>query len=162
MTTLYELKGRANEIAKELEHTDDLELRGALLDELDALYGALDDKLEAYCVVIKNLAAEEYILEEEHMRLKQRADKVGMIRDSILDRLKACIEEGYEFKRGVHAFRWRKSTYVRVVDEKLIPTEYMREVISYEPDKKQITEKLKKKEVIAGVELVEHKNLTIE
>lgn len=162
MTTLYELKGRAHEIALELEHTEDTELRDLLLDELDALHGALDDKLEAYCVVIKNLAAEEYILDEEAKRLKKRADKLAATRESILARLKACIEEGHEFRRGAHAFKWRKSTQVRVIDEKLIPTAYMREIISYEPDKKQITQDLKMKAIIPGVELLERKNLTIE
>ncbi len=162
MTTLYELKGRAQEIALELEHTEDAELRAALIEELDVLHDALDDKLEAYCVVIKNLAAEEHILREEAQRLKKRADALEESRAKVLEKLAAVVPTGLKWKRGAHAFRWSKSTGVKVIDEKQIPTAYMREILRYEPDKKQIAEDLKCGASIPGVTLEQRNNLSIE
>lgn len=162
MSTLYELKGRAQEVAEELEHTDDLELRAALIDELDALHEALDDKIEAYCVVIKNLAAEEHILEEEAKRLRGRAERISATRESILERLQSLVPANLKWKRGAHTLKWRKSKAVKVVCESDIPTLYMREILKYEPDKKQIATDLKAGATIPGVVLEERNNLSIE
>lgn len=161
MATLYELQDRVRELAEELEHTDDLQLRAALIDELDALHVAVDDKIEAYCCVIKNFEAQEEMFRSELKRLKTVADRLSAARESMLQRMTALIEAGTAWSRGIHSLQWRKSRAVKVLDEKLIPTAYMREKLEYEPDKKQIMEDLKCGASIPGVTIEEKYNLTI-
>lgn len=161
MVSLYELNGRAGEIERELEHTEDPQLKSALLDELDALYLALDDKLEAYCVVIKNLDAERDAIDLEIVRLRNKSKALETTTEELIKRLKSTIGEGTKWGRGVHSISWRKSTAVKIVDEKAIPVQYLREILKYEPDKKLLLEDLKCKATIPGATLEERFNLTI-
>lgn len=161
MATLYELKGRQREIELELQHTDDVELRAALIDELDCLNESIDDKLNAYCIVYRNIEGEKLALEKEIERLEHLYQRLSASTTSITSRLSKLLGEGNKWKNTLHSISWRKSSAVRVNDEKLIPASYMREVLYYEPDRKQILQDLKAGATIPGAEIEERQNLTI-
>ncbi len=161
MTTLYELTGRAKEIYEELLHTDDLQLRALLIEELDKYASAIDDKLEAYCIVVKNLTAEAEALNTEAKKLKTRAERVEATKERVMERLKMLVEPGVKWNKGVHGFRWQKSKAVKIINEFDIPTTYMREILKYEPDKKQIAADIACGAVIPGCILEERDNLKI-
>lgn len=161
MTTLYELNGYAAEIYDALQGTEDPDLRNALIDKLADIEIARDEKIKNYCIVIKSLRANAAMYADEAKRLEAEKDKLNDSADRALSRLRGLVAEGEEWANGVHSFKWTHSKAVKVVDEKSIPTAYMREILKYEPDKKQIAADLKCGATIPGVELEERCNLTI-
>jgi len=161
MATLYELKGRKREIEIELQHTDDVDLRSALIDELDCLAENIDEKLNGYCVVYRNIEGEKLAIEKEIERLEHLYNRLCSVNISLVERLSKLLGVGNKWKNTLHSISWRKSTAVKVIEEKVIPPAYMREVLYYEPDRKQILQDLKSGASIPGTELEERQNLVI-
>ena len=68
---------------------------------------------------------------------------------------------GEQYKDSTCEIGWRKSIFVRIDDEKLIPKEYIIIKSTLTPDKITIKEKLKSGEEISGASLAEKNNLQI-
>ena len=66
-----------------------------------------------------------------------------------------------KFETPKNAISFRKSLEVVPYDETLIPKEFMREKITYEPDKKAIKEAIQDGEIIEGARLEEKLNIQI-
>ena len=157
---LYEID---NAIAQELEFLDAAEETGetpeSIKERLDALQVEREAKLAAIVAVAKNLSAEADACEAEARRLKDRARH----NEKRIEGLKWYVSQvlkGEKWGNGVHAISYRNSEAVEVTDDAKIPSLYMREVLYWEPDKKQIREDLKGGATIPGVEL--RKNVSVQ
>lgn len=150
---LYEID---KQIAEELEFLEIAEETGetpeSIKERLDALKVEREKKLEAIVAVAKNLDAEAAACEAEAKRLRDRARH----NEKRVEGLKWYVSQmlkGEKWGNGIHAISYRTSEAVEVLDEAAIPSLYMREKLSYEPDKKQIRDDLKCGATIPGVEL---------
>jgi cell division septum initiation protein DivIVA len=157
---LYEIDAA---IAQELEFLEQAEETGetpeSIKERLDALQIERETKLAAIVAVAKNLNAEAEACEAEAKRLKARAAH----NEKRVEGLKWYVSQvlkGEKWGNGVHAISYRNSEAVEVVDDAKIPSLYMREVLYWEPDKKQIREDLKSGATIPGVEL--RKNVSVQ
>jgi hypothetical protein len=81
--------------------------------------------------------------------------------EAVIWKLKCNLPEGEKWVKGVHSIGWRKSESVKVIDDILIPTAYMRETITYEADKQKIKTALKAGEIIPGTTLEIKNNIQI-
>jgi hypothetical protein len=159
--TLYELNDAWFSLQRELESTNDPELREALLLGIDNLEQSIDEKMEAYCIVIKNLQATQEAIDVEIERLRNKSRALVDSVEAVIWKLKCNLPEGEKWVKGVHSIGWRKSESVKVIDDILIPTAYMRETITYEADKQKIKTALKAGEIIPGTTLEIKNNIQI-
>jgi hypothetical protein len=72
-----------------------------------------------------------------------------------------CLGEGNKWGNGLFNISWRASESVNVTDLTEIPANYLREKLSYEPDKDLIKKDLSIGAEIPGVEIVKKMNIQI-
>ena len=156
---LYEL---AQNYAQLLEVAEEIE-SDALVDTLEALQDAIEDKAENIAKLIKNLEADAKIIKEEEQRLAERRRAI----EAKVDKLKTYLQEQLEtaglqkVKRPTITVAIQVNTpSVDVIDETAIPSDFL---IPQAPklDKRSILERLKKGEAIPGVTLKQTKGVRI-
>ena len=98
MPTLHELTAECHNIMAEIEACDG-EINEAIAARLDALEGAREAKVDAYCRLMKNfellgdeIAAVAVPFEDEAKRMKARAAPHYRARDRLRERLKMELE----------------------------------------------------------------------
>lgn len=131
------------------------------LDELEA---ALDAKIEACCIVVKETEAEAEAIKAEEKRLKARRERKEKEAARLREYVQRCMEQSGA--RRIDTPRVcvssRASKYVNVVDESAVPREYICEKVTESVDKKAVAAALKKGDAIPGCELSERISLKIE
>lgn len=156
---LYEL---AKNYAQLMEMAEEME-SDALVDTLEALQDAIEDKAENIAKLIKNLEADAKIIKEEEKRLAERRQSI----EKKIDRLKQYLQEQLEVA-GLQKVKRPTITVaiqanppsVEIADEKLIPSEFMIPQPA-KVDKKAILERLKNGETVPGCELRQTKGVRI-
>jgi len=156
---LYEL---AQNYAQLLEIAEEIE-SDALVDTLESLRDAIEDKAENIAKLIKNLEADAKIIKEEEQRLAERRRAI----EAKVDKLKMYLQEQLE-TAGLQKVKRPTITVaiqanppsVDVIDETAIPIDFL---IPQAPkvDKKSILERLKKGESVPGVALKQTKGVRI-
>lgn len=156
---LYEL---TQNYAQLLEMAEEIE-SDALVDTLEALQDAIEDKAENIAKLIKNLEADAKIIKEEEQRLAERRRAI----EAKVDKLKMYLQEQLE-TAGIEKVKRPTITVaiqanppsVDVIDEKAIPSDFL---IPQAPkvDKRSILERLKKGESVPGVALKQTKGVRI-
>ena len=156
---LYEL---AQNYAQLLEMVEEME-SDALVDTLESLQEAIEDKAENIAKLIKNLEADAKIIKEEEKRLAERRQSI----EKKIERLKQYLQEQLEVA-GLQKVKRPTITVsiqnnppsVDVIDETAIPIDFL---IPQAPkvDKKSILERLKKGESVPGVTLKQTKGVRI-
>lgn len=156
--TLYEIDEL---IIKAIEFGYDPET-GEILDEsaLDELQMAKDEKIENMCLYVKDLRAEASAIGEEQVALGKRKFARQKKADSI-ERLIQRSLDGEKFKTSKCEVKYRKSDAVNIIDESLIPEQYMRTKTTVEPNKAEIKKVLKSGETVPGATLEQHNNMSI-
>lgn len=156
---LYEIKGEQLSILREVQEAD-----GELSPELEArlmgIDAALDDKLEACCIVVKNMEA----IIEAHKNEAKRLKEKQVIFENNKNRLENWIAgavgpEGW--KRGVHSLGWRKSKSVEIIDNESVPLEFATVETTYTPIKSEIKKLLESGVQVTWARLVEKQNLQV-
>lgn len=116
MPSLYDLKGEYVTLMAMMgdpEVDDDV-----LRDTMEAVGGELEDKAEAYAIIMRNLDADLAAIDEEIKRLQQR--KAGYKRN--VDRMKAALQEAMvqtgklKFKTTLFSFNVQKNPPSVVMD----------------------------------------------
>ena len=154
MSTLYELTGAFNKVAEQLD--DDPST--VVLDTLESLDLAIEDKADGYAKVIKNKQAESDALAAEIKRLQERKKTNENAVKRMMSSLENCMKEigKTKFKTDLFSFNIQKNQKaVNIVDEKLIPEEFKVITVSY--DKAAI----KKAGDVPGVEITQSESLRI-
>lgn len=156
---LYELTEnylRVLELAEEMEPE-------LLRDTLESIQESIEDKAENTAKLIKSLEADVKAIKEEEKRLADRRKALEKKIENIKDYLREQLElAGIDkVKRPTITVSIQNNPpSVRVIDEKIIPSDFMIPVAP-KIDKKAILEKLKKGEEVPGVELAQGRSLRI-
>lgn len=152
MPTLYD-------IDKEIMSCVDAET-GELIDpqRLKELQMERERKIENVALWIKNLKADlvAYKSEKEAFANRERRTKAKI--DSLSNWLTEALD-GQKFNTNKVAISFRKSEFIDITDEKIIPSKYKR--IKAEPDKIAIKEALKNNLQIPGAALIENRSISI-
>ncbi len=156
MPTLYELQGAYAQIQQMIvDGADGLE------ETLESIEGAIEEKLEAYVMVIRNLEADVIAYETEEKRFKERK----AIAQKGISRMKQAIEETMklsnrdEVKTEKFNIKFRNNApSVHILDESLIPKEFIK--IERTISRAELAKRLKETE-IPGAKLVANKSLQI-
>ena len=156
---LYEL---ARSYAELLDRAEEME-SDALVDTLESLQEAIEDKAENVAKLIKNLEADAKIIREEEQRLAERRRAI----EAKIERLKSYLQEQLE-TAGIEKVKRPTITVaiqanppsVDVIDETAIPIDFLIPQPA-KVDKKSILERLKNGEAIPGVTLKQTKGVRI-
>lgn len=156
---IYELTGYALQL-KELLDSDEIDEQ-TFSDTLEGI-GA-DDKVDSYCMIIRELESEIGAREAEARRLAELNEKAK----KSIERMKGALA-GFVSATGkpkIHTplftVSYRRSEAVEVFDESLIPEDYIKISVKKAPDKTAIKAILKSGGEVAGCVLRENRNLQI-
>lgn len=135
---------------------------GEIFDEaaLEKLQMDRNDKIENLLLWVKDLRAEAKAVRNERKALDARADAADKKADSIAAYVQKALN-GEKFSTSRCAVSYRKSSSVQVIDQGLIPDEYLRKRTYVEPDKIAIKDVLKSGGKVPGAYLDEKQSMTI-
>lgn len=135
---------------------------GEIIDQerLDALQMERDEKIEAVALWVKNLESDALAYNAEKKAFAEREAAAIRKADSLKKWLANALD-GQKFNTSKCAVSFRRSNKVEVTDLDSIPKEYMRETVTFEPDKVVIKELLKIGVEVSGCRLVEAFNTQI-
>ena len=156
MATLYELQGALLQVQRMIE--DGIE---GLDDTLESTELTTAGKLEGYAMVIKNIQSDIDGIKAEEKRLADRRKSM----ENSIERMKRAMHETLltvkdnRLKTDKFTFSLRKSTSVQVVDEKLIPQQFIKTETKL--DKQELSKYLKAGHEIQGASSVENQSLSI-
>jgi len=152
---IYELTNDFMKVQQMIENGGE-----GLEDTLEAIECALEDKVEGYVSIIKNITSDIEGLKAEEKRLAERRKAL----ENSIDRMKSALEFALhssnkeKVKTAKFTVSFRKSSSVEITDENLVPSEFIK--IEKKIDKAQIKNLLKQQE-LEFARLVESKNLQI-
>lgn len=158
MASLYQLTGNFMELQNLIESGEEIHP-----DNLEALNDAIEDKLEGYGMLIRNIQSNI----DAHKAEEERIAKNRKSMENNLKRIKEHVHHSLEAigKRRVQAnlftFSIRSNPpSVKVFDESLLPAQYF---VMPEPivNKKRLADDLKNGEKINGAELSRGESLVI-
>lgn len=162
MTALYELAAEFHSVAATLEETD-LD-KQTILDTLEGYAAEFDDKVVSIVSLIRNLEATADAIKEAEKHQKERREaiekKADWLRDYVLRNMVAIGKE--KVSCGLFAVRVRTNApSVQIADNASLPSRFMVEKVTVNPDKKALKEAIEAGEMIDGVTLVRNSSLTI-
>ncbi|MFG3613122.1 siphovirus Gp157 family protein [Rummeliibacillus stabekisii] len=158
MANLYELQGAYARIQSMIESGEE-----GLEDTLESVEGALEEKLESYAMVIRNIESDVEGLKSEEQRLAGRRKSM----ESDIKRMKAHMQNAIS-STGEKKIQGEKFTFtvqknppsLNIVDDKAIPDEFVTVETVRNIDKKALLAKAKQEE-IPGVEIKQGEILRI-
>lgn len=156
MSTLYELANEIN-LLDELIEQNEGEVTPEIEEQLAALTGEHEQKLENICKWVKSLIADSLAYREEARVFTDKARRA----EAKVDWLKEYVlkHRGSLTKAGVIQLKVRSSESVEVENIDELPEEFKQ----YKPSAKktEIKKELKAGIAVPGAKLVERENLTV-
>lgn len=156
---IYEMTGYALELMEYLD-ADEIDEQ-TVADTLEAI-GA-DEKIDSYCKIIENYKSDISGIDEAIARLKARKERA----EKNIDRMKTALD-GFmqatrqdKAKTKLFTVSYRPSTAVEVLDESLIPKEFIKIKTTTAPDKAAIKKILDNGGTVEGCKLLKNKNIQI-
>lgn len=159
MATIYELQGAYAQVQQMI-----VEGAEGLEDTLQSIEGALEDKLESYAMVIRNIESDVDGLKGEEKRLADRRKTM----ENGIKRMKETMQYAMS-STGEKKIKGEKFTFtiqknppaLKVLDESLIPLDYVTVQEVRAVDKKAILTQLKSGVEVSGVEISQGESLRI-
>ena len=157
--TLYEMSEGALALY-EMFYNGDID-EETLNDTIESF--GVEDKLEDYCKLIRQLGADISVLKAEKALIDQKIKRA----DNTTERLKNNILRFFEStatekqKAGTFNIALRKAESVNVINLDEIPGEYKITEITYKPDKNSIKAAIKLGKEIPGAEIQINKSINI-
>lgn len=132
---------------------------GEMIDpeRLENLYMERNQKIENVALWIKNLESDVLALKAEKEAFAARQKAAENKVDGLKKWLAAALQ-GDKFSTAKCAISFRKSEQVDIRDESLLPKEFLKETITYKPDRMAIKEAIKAGQEISGCLLIENLN----
>lgn len=160
MSSLYEINKSIEELTEKMVDPETGEINEEVMAQLEQLDMDMDEKLENYGLVMKQLMAEASALMDESKALKRRAE-VKLNKYGRMEQLAKMVLNGKpkEYKRVKFGFRPSKS--VEIVNEDLVPDKYCIFKNERKPQKTEIKKLLNAGKEVPGCVLVEHENLQL-
>lgn len=160
MTTLFNLREKYKEIYEWIAEQGDEQV---LIDTLQSINDALEEKADGYVAVIKSIESDNAAIDEEIKRLRERKTS----NQNGIKHLKESLQKAME-ETGKQKFKTALNSYsiannppsLDVTNEKLIPKEYW---VSQAPklNKKELLQDIKNGADIQGVEVKRTKSLRV-
>lgn len=156
MASLYQLNNAYAQLQQMIEDGQE-----GLEDTLASITDAVEEKLEAYAMVIKNIESDVEGIKSEEKRLAERRK----IMENGITRMKQAIAEtlqgsGQEkVKTEKFTFSFRKSSKVEVSDIDSLPQQFIK--VERTISRAELAKALKAGEQIEGAQLVENQSLQI-
>jgi hypothetical protein len=160
MNSLFNITARAKQLALALEEG---ELTPDLENELVINQNELQIKAENYAYAIKSLEGDVSIIDEEIKRLRALKEA----KTNAIDRMKEAVLNAFqvygitEVKSPTLKLSLRRSEAVQVTNENQLSGGYLREKITFTPDKELIKAAIKAGKTVEGAVLVENFSLQI-
>jgi len=132
---------------------------GEMIDpeRLENLFMERSQKIENVVLWIKNLQSDVLAFEAEKKAFEKRKKDAENKIEGLKKWLAAALQ-GDKFSTGKCAVSFRKSEQVDIQDESLVPKEFLKETITYKPDRTAIKEAIKAGQEISGCLLIEKLN----
>ena len=125
-------------------------------DTFEAMNGELDDKINDYCRVIQSMEADLETINNEISRLTRlKTEKQNQIK-GVKSSLRFGLDsvEKTKFDTGIFKGYFRKGAEsLNILNQDLIPSDYIFTEVNYKADKKAIKEAIKNGESVEGVEV---------
>lgn len=156
MASLYQLNNAYAQLQQMIEDGQE-----GLEDTLASITDAVEEKLEAYAMVIKNIASDVEGIKSEEKRLAERRK----IMENGITRMKQAIAETLQgsgqdkVKTEKFTFSFRKSSKVEVSDIDSLPQQFIK--VERTISRADLAKALKAGEQIKGAQLVENQSLQI-
>lgn len=135
----------------------------ALIDTLQSINDALEDKADGYVAVIKTLEADNVAIDEEIKRLRQRKttnqNGISRLKESLQFAMESTGKE--KFKTALNSYSIANNPpSLNVLEESLIPKDYW---VSQAPklNKKELLNDIKNGADIKGVEVKQTRSLRV-
>jgi len=163
--SLYEIDSQLESIMTRLFESADEngEIDQSILEELNQMQQARDQKLENIGAYIKNLQAEADAIDNEidclKYRLTRKQKRIEWLKSYVASDLLAHGQTKFDAPRVVFSFR--KSSAVKILDESKIPRKYFKKTVEYKVDKTEIKELLNLGHRVRGAELEQRQNLQV-
>ena len=148
------------EINQEILNCLDPETGEIIDDRISDLLMDRERKLENIACWIKNLESDALAFRAEKESFADR-EKKATSKAEQLKKYLAQVLAGEKFSTGKCAVSFRKSESVEVFDENLVPPEYMKQKVTFAPDKAAIKALLKDGHKVGGCRLSEALNTQI-
>lgn len=166
--TFYEINERTKELETALEECVDEETGEILSEKYEEIAKEFADvteagkeKTEGVCLLVKNKEIFLEDLQEEKKRITDRIDTVKKDIERTKDFLDRFVLKGDKFETPKVRCSYRKTSSVEVVDESIVPKEYIKEKITTAPDKTAIKSAIKDGKEVRGCNLREEYKLSI-
>lgn len=151
-----------------LESTDviDDEAQARIDEAENALIQAHTNSLQAIersMRFVKFLQSQEVRLKSEEQRLKAQRDWAVHLSEKIKAAIADYVKDTGEKTITAGTFRLglRKSTGVKIIDETIIPADFLVRTVVTRPDKKKIKETIKSGTPVTGAALLTKENLSV-
>lgn len=135
---------------------------GEILDaeRFEALQMERDAKVENVALWIKNLKSDLVALEAERKAFQDR-EKSCKAKIASLQNWLSFALNGQKFSSPKVAVSFRRTESVEIVDESILPKEFVREKIELAPDKVAIKDAIKRGETVSGAALIQNQSVQI-
>ncbi|MBG9692672.1 hypothetical protein ABD91_17995 [Lysinibacillus sphaericus] len=156
MASLYQLNNAYAQLQQMIEDGQE-----GLEDTLDSITDAVEEKLEAYAMVIKNIESDVEGIKSEERRLAERRK----VMENGVVRMKQAIAETLQnsgqdkVKTEKFTFSFRKSSKVEVSNIDSLPQQYVK--VERTISRSELAKALKAGEQIEGAQLIENQSLSI-
>lgn len=157
--TLYEMTAQAQTLRDMLDN-DEIDEQ-TFTDTLEAI--GVEDKVNSYCQIIRELDGDNTAIRAEIERLKKRIEH----NTTSIDRMKQALDSFMtasgkkKEKTPFFSVSYRKSQSVDILNEADIPQEYIKVKTETAPDKVAIKAALKAGEAIPGCQLKDTESIQI-
>jgi len=139
------------------------EIDAVVAEQLQLTGEELNNKIKGVGIIYKQLVADAKMLKEEEDNIVARRKRAERNAETLKNRLEsAMLQLGMaEFKDTKVNITFRSSQRVEIVNEQLLPKEFMVEKVTYTPSKTAIGQALKDGLKVDGAVLVDAKNIQI-
>ena len=159
------LFGITEELLQVFENIEIDEETGELLnlEQLEEIQGEFDDKASNIALYIQELQAQAEAIKNKRDSLNDRQKSTTNKAERLKAYLSDMMNRAGKAKVETDDVRisFRKSESVDILDESLIPQEYLNEKITVAPNKTEIKKAIKSGQEILGAMLIENQNLQI-
>lgn len=159
------LFGITEELLQIFENIEIDEETGELLnlEQLEEIQGEFDDKASNIALYIQELQAQAEAIKNKREALNDRQKSTTNKAERLKAYLSDMMNRAGKTKVETDDVRisFRKSESVDILDQSLIPQEYLNEKLTITPDKIEIKKAIKNGQDIAGAMLIENQNLQI-
>lgn len=163
--SLYEIDTRIREILDSIYDAadEDGEVGEIDLTELKELQAARETKLENIALYAKNLAVEASAIKDEENILAERRKRLERKCERMKGILMYAMQEDGNKKISSPRFEavLRYSKKTEIIDESLIPEEYMTTKITKTPDKTAIKKAIEAGTEVAGAKVLDNTTISI-